>query len=472
MRKTSGDLSYTYKDKPQSMVVPEPTTINTSLNRDAVMDSLRTAGVKTTPVGKGNIQLPSDPLAIPRAVFKPTKSNDKVMQQVEMLTQKNRANMLGANYNKGTAYRIPDEHIFGLKPTYTKGNEGDVSHRYAVTNEGLLPGAGNMSYASIRRPPVTIRGVYMPPDTGRFGFGASLGTVVHENNHDFAPVMNIRSTDSRDAAFIPAFEHGSAAKFIQHAINTKRYDFDPRIAHQLKENRGYPTQLLPNSYYNSIPELFTAARTLKQYMASKGIPSVGVHANLEDKPLQNGTVPFNDAMVRAGMWSQNPKYTGKVQSSTQWEPKYLPAVPISYPANMDYQPTVKLEELKQTQEPSVNYLLMRESEAIRKQLNYMQYLIDLGDRRTSEQQETLERLQKTLPLIFETASNTQVSSLNKTAAPKYTLQKGDNPAILDRRFGFKPGTIAGLNPGLDYRRLQIGQKLTMPDNWSPNADKP
>ena len=49
--------------------------------------------------------------------------------------------------------------------------------------------------------------------------------------------------------------------------------------------------------------------------------------------------------------------------------------------------------------------------------------------------------------------------------PSYTLKRGQTPAILDRRFGFKPGTIASLNPDLDYNRLQIGQQLNMPSSW-------
>lgn len=55
--------------------------------------------------------------------------------------------------------------------------------------------------------------------------------------------------------------------------------------------------------------------------------------------------------------------------------------------------------------------------------------------------------------------------MNKQADERYELKSGDNPAILDRRFGFRPGTVASLNPGLDYRRLQIGQKLNMPAGW-------
>ena len=49
--------------------------------------------------------------------------------------------------------------------------------------------------------------------------------------------------------------------------------------------------------------------------------------------------------------------------------------------------------------------------------------------------------------------------------PSYTLKRGQSLSILDRRFGFKPGTIASLNPGLDYSKLQIGQKLKMPSSW-------
>lgn len=56
--------------------------------------------------------------------------------------------------------------------------------------------------------------------------------------------------------------------------------------------------------------------------------------------------------------------------------------------------------------------------------------------------------------------------MNKQAGEQYMLQKGDNPAILDRRFGFNPGTVASLNPGLDFRRLRVGQMLNMPKGWS------
>lgn len=59
----------------------------------------------------------------------------------------------------------------------------------------------------------------------------------------------------------------------------------------------------------------------------------------------------------------------------------------------------------------------------------------------------------------------QVQYLRKIASPQYALADGDNPALLDRRFGFPYGTVAKLNPGLDYTKLQIGQKLNMPDTW-------
>lgn len=63
----------------------------------------------------------------------------------------------------------------------------------------------------------------------------------------------------------------------------------------------------------------------------------------------------------------------------------------------------------------------------------------------------------------------EVQAMRKTAAPQYELQEGENPSVLDKRFGFRQGTIAGLNPGLDYRRLQIGQKLNMPEGWQPQV---
>ena len=61
----------------------------------------------------------------------------------------------------------------------------------------------------------------------------------------------------------------------------------------------------------------------------------------------------------------------------------------------------------------------------------------------------------------------EIQRMRKQAAPQptYALKQGENPAILDRRFGFKPGTIASLNPGLDYNKLQIGQQLNMPSSW-------
>jgi LysM repeat protein len=54
---------------------------------------------------------------------------------------------------------------------------------------------------------------------------------------------------------------------------------------------------------------------------------------------------------------------------------------------------------------------------------------------------------------------------NSVQQPTYALKQGESPAVLDRRFGFKPGTIASLNPGLDYNKLQIGQQLNMPSSW-------
>lgn len=61
----------------------------------------------------------------------------------------------------------------------------------------------------------------------------------------------------------------------------------------------------------------------------------------------------------------------------------------------------------------------------------------------------------------------EVQRMRKQAAPQptYALKQGENPAVLDKRFGFKPGTVAGLNPGLNYRKLQIGQQLNMPVGW-------
>jgi len=64
--------------------------------------------------------------------------------------------------------------------------------------------------------------------------------------------------------------------------------------------------------------------------------------------------------------------------------------------------------------------------------------------------------------IPKTATKTPVS---KTSAPKtksYTIKKGDTFWDLEEKHGWKHGTLQKLNPGVDPKKLQIGQKIKVP----------
>lgn len=147
---------------------------------------------------------------------------------------------------------------------------------------------------------------------------------------------------------------------------------------------GYRPHWFPDSYYNSLPEMYTAARTQKQYLAAKhAIPSVGLNADLSDKRLSNGTLPFNAAMVQSGQWRVNPKYTGGFTGHNgSYVPKYQ-IVPGS----------------------KAPYVVRNEGSELMKQINFMQYLLDLGDKRTPQQTKLLKKMQQRLPYIYETAQN-------------------------------------------------------------------
>ena len=44
----------------------------------------------------------------------------------------------------------------------------------------------------------------------------------------------------------------------------------------------------------------------------------------------------------------------------------------------------------------------------------------------------------------------------------YSLKAGDTPASIARKYGIKLDALMSANPGIDPKRLKIGQTLTIP----------
>ena len=51
----------------------------------------------------------------------------------------------------------------------------------------------------------------------------------------------------------------------------------------------------------------------------------------------------------------------------------------------------------------------------------------------------------------------------KAPGGKYTVKKGDNPGKIARELGISTKALMDANPGLDPKRLQIGQQLNVPE---------
>ena len=49
-----------------------------------------------------------------------------------------------------------------------------------------------------------------------------------------------------------------------------------------------------------------------------------------------------------------------------------------------------------------------------------------------------------------------------TAGRKHTIQAGDTPAAIARRYGVKLDALMSANPGLDPRKLRVGQTVNIP----------
>lgn len=60
------------------------------------------------------------------------------------------------------------------------------------------------------------------------------------------------------------------------------------------------------------------------------------------------------------------------------------------------------------------------------------------------------------------SSSAGTAAVATPASGKYKVQKGDNPSTIAKKLGIKVSDLLDANPGLDPRRLRIGQELNVP----------
>lgn len=367
------------------------------LAEDGVPSTVRRYTIAGHPVINDTLHFSdNDPLAVPNALFRTKrKGNLETAEMVERETQKARAKHLGeSNYEDGVVYDVPASKFSRLgsfyeflTPNTIGGTFGLYTNRYNV-GDSWVTDLGVLEKGRAYAP--------MPGLNGGLHRNSNTGTILHEINHYFTPGLP-GSTQSGFNAINPRLPHGDAATKNSYRL---RNEYAPKYP-------GYPVVDLPISYYNSLPEAYTAARTLKQYLASNGIPTVGLHRDLRiSNRLPNGTYPFNTAMLYSGIWKVNPKYdfSRRLKPGSHYEPKYL-MNPLPDFFQMDparnYFPRINKDVSIPT---DVTKRVNREAAEMLKHVNLMQYLIDLGDQRSPEQSEELKTLQERLPIIFETAN--------------------------------------------------------------------
>lgn len=326
----------------------------------------------------------SNPLALPKAIFKPTTKGYQTMQHVENLTQQAR------------------RRHFPNAPTTNNGSFSAIDYS-KINPDALLAKLphpidyNNRYYLGIGR-------AYAPTPR-RAGFldfiGDTYDTLIHETNHFNTPSMQPGAgTHTPGMAVVPGFEYGDEGTKLSlimqtpqsNAFTYKDYtNFKKKLQQMIYHgafNPGYPLDQLPFGYNNSLGELTANTRTLKQFAGSKEVPSAGMHPNLSDATLANGTVPFNKAMVDVGIFKANPKWVGATYDPSKgepWKPRYLKG------------PTVN------SFDGAAN--LRNATGDIRAQLNYMQYLIDLGPNRTPYHNKILKEMQRKMPMIMEVSDN-------------------------------------------------------------------
>ena len=64
----------------------------------------------------------------------------------------------------------------------------------------------------------------------------------------------------------------------------------------------------------------------------------------------------------------------------------------------------------------------------------------------------------------ETSDASASSSSATTTVGSYTIQPGDNFAKIAEQYGVSLQALLDANPGVDPRRLQIGQSIVLPSN--------
>lgn len=112
--------------------------------------------------------------------------------------------------------------------------------------------------------------------------------------------------------------------------------------------------------------------------------------------------------------------------------------------------------------------------------NYMQYIVKKGDnpwtinRNYGLKQGTIQSLNKgvnfkvlrpgtKLRLPTSPMNNTSKTNVQPVKDGIYSILKGDNPWSLNKKFNIPQGTIQKLNPKTNFKKLQIGQKINIPN---------
>ena len=424
-------------------------------------------------LANNRIKLSNHPGELSNYIWRPDARNKTVMAHTERLVQQNRAKGHGVPYSEGEFYSVP-VHKAGF-PVYDKlparlGSDGAGDTYTVVKKQPYEPG-GRASAPDI------IRGIYKP---GWLSYRNNLATLLHESNHNYT-VNGGYGTQPIQSRINQYFLHGdpghataNAVDDVKSAVATGRAVKDRNKVglynSALRAGRadfpGYPVEHMPNSYYNSLPEFLTAARSTRERLAAtRGIPTVGLHANLSHDLMPNGTLPFNFAGVKAGLWSENPKYRaipGKrraaIAANNAASPDWFTAISnatgipdfrrgtrldaaakardtltnaVSDEAKNGYQTryipnkkadlTADIVKNKTTMELGVITKNNYESQELLKHLNFMQYLIDLGPRRTAKQTELLQQLQRRVPSLFDWANNNKSAPYSSVSAATKTV---------------------------------------------------
>jgi LysM repeat protein len=69
-----------------------------------------------------------------------------------------------------------------------------------------------------------------------------------------------------------------------------------------------------------------------------------------------------------------------------------------------------------------------------------------------------------LPVDAQSSSTgaTRVASTPAAAARSHTVKAGETPTLIARKYGIKVDSLMAANPGLNAKRLQVGQSLSIP----------